>query len=287
MMVFYNFTFLIFNFTFIFPPLSADAFRIAAVVNNEAITEGEVKELVGPKGDFSSTLNYLVEEILLLQEVKRRQMEVSREITNKELEKIKERFPSEEDFYRQLQKENLTAHQLKKNLEKQLLIQKLVRREVLGRVSVTPDEVEEKLSEGNFSDENSYRLSEIFRKAKKEIEKIFQKIKNGKLKFDELATNLGYFQKQELSPEFQVVLPELKVGELSKPIKREDGYHLICITEKKEKERNPEELREAIRGELFQKKFNQRYKEFIAELKKNAHVEIRNNETVSNPPKEQ
>jgi parvulin-like peptidyl-prolyl isomerase len=158
------------------------------------------------------------------------------------------------------------------------LIQKLIRREVIGRVSVTPDEVEEKLSEGNFSDENSYRLSEIFRKEKKEIEKIFQKIKGGKLKFDELAIDLGYFQKQELALEFQVVLPELKVGEVSKPIKRENGYYLICITEKKEEERNLEELRKKIQEEIFQKKFSQRYNKFIAELKKNAHVEIKNDE---------
>ncbi len=276
--VLYSCMFVAVLFLSLLPPLSADVFRIVAVVNGEAITEGEVEKLMGPKGDFSSALNYLIEEMLLLQEVKRKQIEMDREVINKEFEKIKERFPSEGDFYRQLRKENLTAHQLKKNLEKQLLIQQLIRIKVLGKVSVTPDEVEEKLSEGNFSDENSYRLSEIFRKEKKEIEKIFQKIKDGKLKFDELADDLGCFQKQELTPEFQVVLPELKVGEVSKPIKRGDGYRLICITEKKENERNPEELREAIRGELFQKKFNQRYQKFIAELKKNTHVEIKNNE---------
>ena len=276
--ILYSCMFVVMLFLSIIPPLPADVFRIVAVVNNEAITEGDVKELTGPKGDFSSALNYLIEETLLLQKARQEHLKIKEEIVDKELEGIKKRFPSEEDFYRQLQKENLTAHQLKKNLEKQLLIQKLIRREVIGRVSVTPDEVEEKLSEGNFSNENSYRLSEIFRKEKKEIEKIFQKIKGGKLKFDELAIDLGYFQKQELAPEFQVVLPELKVGEVSKPIKRENGYSLICITEKKEEERNLEELRKKIQEEIFQKKFSQRYNKFIAELKKNAHVEIKNDE---------
>ena len=276
--ILYSCMFVVMLFLSIIPPLPADAFRIVAVVNNEAITEGDVKELTGSKGDFSSALNYLIEETLLLQKARQEHLKIKEEIVDKELEGIKKRFPSEEDFYQQLQKENLTAHQLKKNLEKQLLIQKLIRREVIGRVSVTPDEVEEKLSEGNFSNENSYRLSEIFRKEKKEIEKIFQKIKGGKLKFDELAIDLGYFQKQELAPEFQVVLPELKVGEVSKPIKRENGYYLICITEKKEEERNLEELRKKIQEEIFQKKFSQRYNKFIAELKKNAHVEIKNDE---------
>ena len=276
--ILYSCMFVVMLFLSIIPPLPADVFRIVAVVNNEAITEGDIKELAGPKGDFSSALNYLIEETLLLQKARQEHLKIKEEIVDKELEGIKKRFPSEEDFYQQLQKENLTAHQLKKNLEKQLLIQKLIRREVLGRVSVTPDEVEEKLSEGNFSNENSYRLSEIFRKEKKEIEKIFQKIKGGKLKFDELAIDLGYFQKQELAPEFQVVLPELKVGEVSKPIKRENGYYLICITEKKEEERNLEELRKKIQGEIFQKKFSQRYNKFIAELKKNAHLEIKNDE---------
>ena len=276
--ILYSCMFVVMLFLSIIPPLPADAFRIVAVVNNEAITEGDVKELTGSKGDFSSALNYLIEETLLLQKARQEHLKIKEEIVDKELEGIKKRFPSEEDFYQQLQKENLTAHQLKKNLEKQLLIQKLIRREIIGRVSVTPDEVEEKLSEGNFSNENSYRLSEIFRKEKKEIEKIFQKIKGGKLKFDELAIDLGYFQKQELAPEFQVVLPELKVGEVSKPIKRENGYYLICITEKKEEERNLEELRKKIQEEIFQKKFSQRYNKFIAELKKNAHVEIKNDE---------
>jgi len=276
--ILYSCMFVVMLFLSIIPPLPADVFRIVAVVNNEAITEGDVKELTGSKGDFSSALNYLIEETLLLQKARQEHLKIKEEIVDKELEGIKKRFPSEEDFYQQLQKENLTAHQLKKNLEKQLLIQKLIRREVIGRVSVTPDEVEEKLSEGNFSNENSYRLSEIFRKEKKEIEKIFQKIKGGKLKFDELAIDLGYFQKQELAPEFQVVLPELKVGEVSKPIKRENGYYLICITEKKEEEINLGELRKKIQEEIFQKKFSQRYNKFIAELKKNAHVEIKNDE---------
>jgi len=115
------------------------------------------------------------------------------------LEGIKKRFPSEEDFYRQLQKENLTAHKLKKNLEKQLLIQKLIRREVIGRVSVTPDEVEEKLSEGNFSDENSYRLSEIFRKEKKEIEKILSSSDKGLKSVDNLnVSNIFICQKTSI-----------------------------------------------------------------------------------------
>ncbi len=258
--------------------LSADSFRIAAVVNNEVITEGEVKELMGPKGDFSSALDYLIAETLLSQEAKREQIKVDKGRMEEEFKKIKERFPSEKDFYRQLQKENLRAHQLKKNLEKQLSIQKLIRKKVLGRVSVTPDEVEKEFSKKDFSSKRSYYLTEIYRKDKKGIDKIFRQIKEGKVKFAKFATNLGYFQKQELAPEFQAILPELKVGEVSKPIKRKDGYYLLSIIKEKEDKKDPEKVREAIRQELFQKKFKQRYEKFIAELRKNAYIEIKNNE---------
>ncbi|MCK4244287.1 MAG: peptidylprolyl isomerase [Candidatus Omnitrophica bacterium] len=255
---------------------STDTFRVVAVVNDEAITEGEVEELVDLKGNFSSALNYLIEEALLFQEAKKKQIEKER--VDEEFNRVKERFSSEEGFYQQLQKEGLTAHQVKKNLEKQLLIQRLVREEVLEKISVTPYEIEERLSQRNFPKKVSYRLSEIFRKEKKEIKEILGRIKKGQLKFETLSTDLGYFQREEMALEFQTVLFTLKIGEISKPIEMEDGYHLISITEKREEERSPEEFRKAIREELFQKKFGQKYKEFIVELKKNAHIEIKNNE---------
>ena len=267
----------IFYFLFILPLSSANTFRVVAAVNGEAITEGEVKELVALKGSFSSALNYLIEEALLFQRAKKEQIKEER--VKEEFNKVKERFSSEESFYRQLQKEGLTVHQVKKNLKKQLLIQGLISKEVLGKISVTPYEIEERLSQKNFPKKISYRLSEIFCKEKKEIEGIFQRIKNKKAKLSEIATDLGYFQREELAAEFQTALSELKIDELSKPIKKDEGYYLICITEKKEGEGNPEELRGVVRKELFQEKFGQKYKEFIAELKRNAYIEIKSNAT--------
>ncbi len=268
---------IIFYFSFILPSYLADTFKIVAIVNDKAITEGEVRELVELKGNFSSALNYLIEEALLFREAKKQQ--IKKEGADEEFNRVKERFSSEQNFYQQLQKEGLTAHQLKKNLEKQLLIQKLIRKEVVEKISVTPYEIAERPSQGNFPKKVSYRLSEIFRKEKREIEEIFRRIKKGQLKFEALSTDLGCFQKEELALEFQTALSKLKIGELSKPIEMEDGYHLISITEKREEEENPEELRKVIKEELFQEKFRERYKEFIAELKKNAYIEIKENVT--------
>ncbi|PIW33815.1 MAG: hypothetical protein COW28_02575 [bacterium (Candidatus Ratteibacteria) CG15_BIG_FIL_POST_REV_8_21_14_020_41_12] len=272
----YSLLFTLYSLFFLSPSFSG-VFKIAAVVNNETITENEVKELMNPDKDFSSALNYLIEETLLLQEAKKRQIEIDKKTVDEEFKRIKEKFSSPEDFYRRLANEGLTAHQLKEKLEKQARIQKLINQAVGGAIFVNPREIEERQQQENFPKKNFYRLSEISRKEKREVEEISRRIKNGELKFSELATDLGYFQKEELSPPFQSALATLKIGELSKPIKSEEGYALVCITEEKEKAGSQEEIRQVIKEEFFAGKFKERYQEFIAGLKKNAYIEIKQN----------
>ncbi|MBU2599507.1 peptidylprolyl isomerase [bacterium] len=95
-------------------------------------------------------------------------------------------------------------------------------------------------------------------KAKEKITKILEMIKKGE-DFSKLAKeysacpskdkggDLGYFSRETMVPEFEEVAFALKLNQVSDIVKTKFGYHIIKLTEKKEKEyKSLSEAREEI-----------------------------------------
>jgi len=88
------------------------------------------------------------------------------------------------------------------------------------------------------------RASHILVSSLDEANKIYNECNSG-VDFSELAKkysscpssakggDLGFFSKGQMVKEFEEAAFSLKVGEISKPIKTQFGYHLIKVTDKK------------------------------------------------------
>ena len=89
------------------------------------------------------------------------------------------------------------------------------------------------------------KASHLLVKTEEEALKLKEEINNGK-DFAQAAKeaslcpsgqnggDLGYFSKGQMVKEFEAAAFSMEVGEVSNPIKTQFGYHLICLTDKKD-----------------------------------------------------
>jgi peptidyl-prolyl cis-trans isomerase SurA len=76
-------------------------------------------------------------------------------------------------------------------------------------------------------------------------------------------------------PEFERAMNELKVGELSQPVKTAFGWHLIQVLQRREAGLTPERRRLQARQALRERKADEAYQEWLRQLRDRAYVEIR------------
>jgi foldase protein PrsA len=136
----------------------------------------------------------------------------------------------------QLKDEN----ELKKVLKDQMLMEKAA----LKDVKVSEEEV--KKSYENYKPE--IKASHILVKDEKTAQEVKKKLDGG-AKFEDLAKeysqdpgsaanggDLGFFGPGKMDPAFEEAAYKLEAGKISEPVKSQFGYHIIKVTEKKEKE---------------------------------------------------
>ena len=122
--------------------------------------------------------------------------------------------------------------------------------------------------------------------ARRKLANIRERIVNG-VDFAELArTNsddgsaasggdLGWIYPGDTVPEFERVMRELKVGELSEPTRSPFGWHLIQVVARRTADRSDDRKRLEARRVLREKKSGEAYQEWLRQLRDRAYVEYR------------
>ncbi|MFC7391673.1 peptidylprolyl isomerase [Scopulibacillus cellulosilyticus] len=166
-------------------------------------------------------------------------------VSNKEIDQkvneVKKKFPSDDAFKQALQQSNLTESQFRDNVKQQLLLFKAQ----TDGVKVTDKEMKDYYNK-NKDKLTEVKASHILVKDKKTADQIEQKLKKGE-DFSKLAKkystdtatknnggDLGWFKKGEMDPSFEKAAFNLKVGQISDPVKTQYGYHIIKLTGKKD-----------------------------------------------------
>ncbi len=125
-----------------------------AIVNGEPLMSSEFNKILMPILEQQRTmvpiseqseakinelknkvLDQKVEQMLLIQEAKKAKIKIPKREIEEAINQVKKRFPSEDDFNKELKKEGLSQVQFEKRLEEQLMSMKLVEREMKSTIN--------------------------------------------------------------------------------------------------------------------------------------------------------
>ncbi len=198
-------------------------------------------------------IEQLIDGYLLLKSALKSQIDVTEAELDEELVEFKMQFNSENEFTTKLAKNQINLEIIKKRLKNNILIKKYINKKFPKDKKVSEEELKKiyKKNISSFKSENKIRASHILvqrndKAGLKEIKKIRKEIKTKEdfkkmaLECSECPSNctegdLGYFQRGKMVKPFEEAAFSLKVGEISKPVKTKFGYHIIMVTDKKEK----------------------------------------------------
>ncbi|MFH1778252.1 MAG: peptidylprolyl isomerase [Candidatus Omnitrophota bacterium] len=289
--------------------------RVVAVVNDDVITQIELDDLIVPiyeqykdiyTGDeftaklekaYRNMLDQLIEEKLILQEAKRLEIKVDEAEVEQRLTEVKERFPSEDVFEDAIASQNLTVNKLKGKYREQLMVQRLIDKEIGRKVAVPPFEINQYYDEHkeDFVVPEQVNVRTILinlenrteEAAKERTADILAQLKKGedfvalveKYSDDTTVTlggDMGYIQRGTMMKEIDEVLFSLNIGEISQAVKTKLGFYIFKIEDKKEKQyRSFQEIQPQISQKLYREKAAKHYKQWVEKLKEDAYIQIR------------
>ena len=259
--------------------IAAASERIAAIVNKEVILESDVDEQlrvavanlhVDPSDSVSvaklrkDVLRQLVDEQVILAEAQRQNITIPKseldQAVKQAIANVRARLGSDANFQRALAEEHTTEEALRRKYEpdvkKQLLVMRLVGKEVQQRTTVTDAEAKayfaaHRDSLGKRSEQ--LKLSAIvigFEPDSIQVKRLHTRadsLRNlivvKKVPFEDVARkfsddpsgtrggDLGTFPRGEMVGEFEEVAFALKPNEISQPVRSRYGWHLIQVLE--------------------------------------------------------
>jgi len=277
--------------------------EVLATVDGSVVTLSEYKAGLEklktqlPKGDTldpegvqtlkMNLLNQLIEKKLLITEANKLGITVSDTEINEQINKIVGEYPDSDTFNSRMKEENIDIVSWKKEIEYQIMLDKLVKTVAGSDITVTPDEVK-KFYDDHLDLYNSptrVRALQIMLETKEQAQTILDEIKGG-TDFSELAKtysispdsekggDLGFFSENEMPPSFSVVFT-MKPGDLSDVVESEYGFHLFKVIDRREaKMLTLEEARPEIEEKLKRIKSEEKYGEWFDQIRKRTKIEV-------------
>jgi peptidyl-prolyl cis-trans isomerase C len=185
-------------------------------------------------------------------------------------------------------------------IKKQQLYTALVKKAILDKVKVSPEEVAKNYEDNKdkYKAEEEIKASHILVDTEEEAKKIKERLDKGE-DFAEVAKasskcpsasrggDLGFFGKGRMVPEFEKAAYALKEGEVSAPVKTQFGWHIIKVTGRHEAKQKPlDEVKAEVEQKLLQDSQKKAYDELMARLKKEGDVKINETAIAAPPDKE-
>jgi peptidyl-prolyl cis-trans isomerase C len=244
-------------------------------------------------------LEGLINRELLIQGGKKKGIKIQEKAINDRFQAVKGRFPNEEEYKNALIKGNLNEKTLKTLIEKGLIIEEFLSKEIMQKVNVSPEEVKTYYDSHPelFKRSEQVRASHILLKVdpkadqaqkakiKKDLENIHKKLKKGgdfaalakqysQCPSNEKGGDIGFIGKGQTAKAFEETAFALKPNEMSGVIETEFGCHIIKVTEKKpESTVSFDETKDRILTNLKEMKIRNDTTKYIEEVKKKAKIE--------------
>ncbi|WP_019241565.1 MULTISPECIES: peptidylprolyl isomerase [Bacillus] len=258
---------------------------VLATIGNEKITKDDLYEVL-EKQYGSTALDTLINNKIVELEAEKEKITVSDKEVKEELNNFIADYGGEDKFNAALESSNVSLSDFKKDVENFKKIEKLLE----PSIKITDDEMKTYFEQNkeNFNQAAQVEASHILVEDEATVNEVEKKLAAGE-DFAELAKTyskdtsnaenggqLGYFGAGEMLEPFEKAAFAMKVGEISKPVKTDYGYHIIKVTGKKEaKTAVYEDHKDEIKKALFDEKVNSEYPTWLAEKKEK--YKIKNN----------
>ncbi|MBA0914434.1 MAG: peptidylprolyl isomerase [Nitrospira sp.] len=289
--------------------------RIVAIVNSDLIMHSDMKRELAPgreqiqkeyRGEALAhrlrTVEYMaltsmIERKLQLQEAKVKGIEVSGQEVRQTLQQMKQQGETIDE----------TNPANLKNIQEQLILLKVVDKEVRSGVMVADSDIKRYFQghHDRFALPEEYTISQILLRprspddtfdAKAKAADITALLKRGE-PFEDLALQfsdgpnasrggrLGLVRQGELLPGIERAIAKLVPGGISDTIETSEGFHIVRLEDKQPKQfRSYEAVRGEIQGLVFQQKSEDVFQAWLEELKNKAYIEIKFESALSGPP---
>jgi len=244
-------------------------------------------------------LESLINQELIYQESQKKGTRVEEGTVKQEMEGMKNRFPSEEEFKYALTQTGLTEATLELQTERDLVIRKFIDSQFAIGTVVSDEEVKAfyESHPDSFKQPEEVQASHILIKvdsqadesqkmaARKEIEGIQLKVQKGE-DFGALARefsqgpsstkggDLGYFRRGQMVKPFEDMAFSLAPGEVGPIVETQFGYHLIKVTGKRPGSVIAyDDVKDKVQKFLEEQKVQEKVNTYIKEIKGKAKIE--------------
>jgi peptidyl-prolyl cis-trans isomerase C len=244
-------------------------------------------------------LDNLINMKLLGREAERSEITIDPEEVTKRIDEIAKRFPSVEEFQKQLAASGMTERALRGQIEQALKIESMIEGKTGEATEVTEEEISAFYEENpeNFQMPERVQASHILigvaddddESAKEEKQQQLTDLRRQILEgadFAELAEqysscpskakggDLGFFTRGQMVKPFEDVAFALATGELSDVVETQFGYHLIKVSDHEEERELPlEAVQDRIKAFLENRKREQAVNDYIIQLRNAATIE--------------
>ena len=302
--------------------------QIIVKVNGEILTKTELEnrqvaalrqmgQQIDPKANPSDTqlrqmldqvtpqlMVNAIDEMLLVQRGRELGYKMNDEQFQSVLDNIKKdnKIESDEQFQSALKAENMTLSDLRKSLERQMIVSRVQQNEVMGKIAVNDEEARKyydtHLSE--FTSPRTITLREIQinvpgdgqsvnvgrdEEAKAKITGIRQRALTGD-SFEKLAADMsdapsranagliGPLSITDLAPEVQKLIEPMKAGDITEPLRGPKGYQILKLESATASDtKSFDQAREDISNRVFTDKRRDEFEKYLKKLRAQAIIE--------------
>ncbi len=226
------------------------------------------------------------------------------------LDRIKKdnKIETEEQFQAALKQEGLTLADLRKSIERNMIISRVQQNEVMGKISVSEEEARRYFEshQNEFLTPATLMIREILvavpadakglnvakdDEAKAKAEALRARVMSGE-SFDKMAESdaneapskangglIGPIKLEELAPELRKLFEPLKTGGITPVVRTQRGYQFFKVESKTEQTVLPfDQARDQIANKVAQTKQRGEVQKFMARLRADAIIEWKNPE---------
>lgn len=284
--------------------------RIVATVDDVPITLFELNQYGSQtiRGrelsatDRSALLESLILDKIVSMESKAAGLEVPESEVDAYIDTIKERNQLDDLQLRQaLEVQGMTYEGYRQQIRSEVERQRLVARDIRGRVNVTPEEIRRYYDahRSEYAKPSRFQVAHIvFHIApgaapsdviaiKAKADEVYQRLRRG-ADFAKMAAevsddgghdggSLGWFQPGQLVDQLEDAARGLRVGQVAEPVRGPQGWHIVKLLAREAESYEPlASVEEQIKEKLYVEAIESRYERWLKEeLRQRRHVEIR------------